>query len=100
MIEALITTTGAIINRPRTVRIVIADEEAVAVRRRDEDSNDVIQLTIRDLFDAYLAKKGSYIKLDSGEVDSLLFQDWFSTKYIVGKNIQNNIISIQFNRLP
>lgn len=99
MIEALITVTGAMINRPRTVRIVIADETVVAVRRRDEDTDKVIQLTIQDLFDGYLAK-GSYIKADVGEVDPALFQDWFSTKYIVGKNIQNSIIGIQFNRLP
>ena len=100
MIEALITVTGAIIDRPRTVRIILEDEDVVAVRRRDEDTEKVVQLTIRDLFDAYLSKKGAYIKVDSGEIDSTLFQDWFSTKYIVGKNIQNNIISIQFNRLP
>jgi hypothetical protein len=98
MIQATIKRTGMFIDKPQFHTILIEDEDVVAVQKRDEDTNKLIQLTIRDLFDGY-SKNASYLKGGSPEIDSTLFVDWFNSKYITGKGIQTGIISIEYKRL-
>lgn len=95
MIQATIKSTGTLINKPRITTILLEDENVVAVRRKNEDTNKIEQFTIGELFDSFY-KKASY---NQNIADQRLFEDWFSQKYISGKNIQNNIISIDFVRV-
>lgn len=87
------------IDRPRITRILIEDEDVVAVRRKDEETERMIQLTIRQLFDGW-SRKSSYLKTEEDvEVDPSLFPEWFSAKYLNGKGLQNSIISIEYTRI-
>lgn len=95
MIEAVIKSTGNTINKPVVNRIIIENETDVAVRRKDEETGRVEQFTIGELFDSY-QKKSSYKK---DVPDSSLFEEWFSNKFIKGRNLESRIISIQFHRV-
>lgn len=97
MIEATVKVTGGIINKPQTLKLIVEKEDEIAVRRKDEETNKIEQLTIRQLFDSFYTKS-SYHK--SGDaVDSSLFESWFFQKYIKGKNLENRIISIEYKRV-
>lgn len=92
MIQAVIKSTGTFIDKPRTTQILIEDESVVAVRRKNEETNQIEQFTIAELFDSFYKKSG----YNSFGPDSKLFEDWFSQKFLKNKN---NIISIEFNRV-
>lgn len=92
MIKATIKSTGTFIDKPKISEIVINDESVVAVRRKNEDTNQIEQFTIGELFDSFY-KKSTYNSLLP---DSRLFEDWFSQKYLRNNN---NIISIDFSRV-
>lgn len=98
MIEATITITSGIINKPQTLKLIVENEEEIAVRRKDEETNRIEQLTIRQLFDSFF-KKSSYDKSGAEEIDSGLFESWFFQKHLKGKNIENRIISISYKRV-
>lgn len=98
MIEATIKYTGSFIDKPSTTKIVIEDENVVAVRRKDDETNKIEQLTIEQLFDSFL-KKSNYLKGGQGEVDYTLFESWFSQKYIKNSSLGNRIISIEYKRV-
>jgi hypothetical protein len=95
MIKATVKSTGTLINKPRITTILLEDENAIAVRRKNEETNRIEQFTIGELFDSFY-KKASY---NQNIADQRLFEDWFSQKYISGKNIQNSIISVEFSRV-
>jgi len=95
MIEAVIKSTGNIVGKPVVNRIIIENEGDVAVRRKDEETGKIEQFTIGELFDSY-NHKSSYKK---NEPSPSLFEDWFSSKYIKGRNLESRIISIQFYRV-
>jgi len=97
MIEVIIKSSGMMVNKPRISRILLEDEDAVAVRRRDEETNKVEQLTIGQLYDAH-ERKCTYVK---GQVDqdSHLFNDWFSQKYLKGTSLETSVIGIEYRRL-
>ena len=97
MIEATIKTTGQFINKPKIVKIIVEKEDEIAVRRKDEETNKIEQLTIKQLFDSFL-KKSNYLRT-GGEVDHTLFESWFREKYITGRGIESRIISIEYKRL-
>lgn len=96
MIEAIIKSAGALVNKPNFYRIVLEDENIVAVRRKDEETNKVQEFTIKQLFDASL-KTSNYL-IAKGEIDQHLFKEWFSQKYIKGTSLETRIIGIEFNR--
>jgi len=98
MIEATIRVTGGIINKPQRLKLIVENEDEIAVRRKDEETNKIEQLTICQLFDSFFAKS-SYHKNGGDTVDSSLFESWFFQKYIKGKNVENRIISIEYKRL-
>jgi hypothetical protein len=95
MIEAVIKSTGNIVGKPVVNRIIIENEGDVAVRRKDEETGKIEQFTIGELFNSY-NRKSSYKK---NEPSPSLFEDWFSSKYIKGRNLESRIISIQFYRV-
>lgn len=94
MIEAVILSTGSIVGKPVINKVVIQNENDIAVRRKDDETGRIEQFTIGELFDSY-NKKSSYRK---NEPDPSLFEEWFSSKYIKGKGLESRIISIQFYR--
>lgn len=96
MIEAIIKSSGSIINKPVIHRVIIEDETAIAVKRKDEETNKVEQLTIAQLFDSFL-RKSSYT-INGIEVDSKLFTEWFNQKHL-NKSLQSRLISIDFRRI-
>jgi hypothetical protein len=95
MIEAVIKSTGNIVGKPVVNRIIIDNESDIAVRRKDEETGKIEQFTIGELFDSY-NRKSSYRK---NEPDPSLFESWFNSKYIKGRNLESRIISIQFYRV-
>jgi hypothetical protein len=95
MIEAVIKSTGNIVGKPVINRVIIENESDIAVRRKDDETNKIEQFTIGELFDSY-NKKSSY---RSNMPDSSLFEEWFSSKYIRGRNLESRIISVQFYRV-
>jgi|688.fasta_scaffold979120_2 hypothetical protein len=97
MIEAIIKMTGAMIDKPVFKKIIIEKEDDIAVRRKNEETEKIEQLTIAQLFDSFL-KKSNYIKTGD-EVDYTLFESWFLQKFIKGKNIESRIISIEYKRV-
>lgn len=98
MIEATIKVTSGIVNKPQTLTLIVENEDEIAVRRKDEETNKIEQLTIRQLFDSFF-KKSSYNRSGSEDVDSNLFESWFHQKHIKGKNIENRLISISYKRV-
>ena len=98
MIEATIKYTGSFIDKPSSIKILIRDESVVAVRRKDEETNKIEQLTVEQLFDSFL-KKSNYLKGGQGEVDHTLFESWFSQKHIKNSSLENRIISIEYKRV-
>ena len=97
MIYAIIKSTGTFVDKPRVSRIDIPNEDDIAVKRKDEETKKVEQYTIAQLFDAH-QKKSSYITTEIPEVSSDMFHSWFVKKFISGKNIENNLISIEYFR--
>lgn len=98
MIEAIIKSSGVLINTPRITRIVIENENDIAVKRKNEDTEKIEQLTIAQLFDSFL-KKSNYLSSTQTEPDTKLFEDWFSQKYIKGKSLETSLINIEFRRI-
>lgn len=96
MIEAIIKTTGAFIDRPSITKILLENEKEVAVRRKDDETNKIEQFTIGELFDSHL-KRGHYSL--TGGLASDLFEDWFTSKFIKGKSLETRIISIEYKRV-
>lgn len=92
MIQAVVKSTGTFIDKPKINKILLEDESALAVRRKNEETNQIEQFTVGELFDSFYKKSGYN---DFGP-DSRLFEDWFSQKYLKNKN---NIISIEFSRV-
>lgn len=92
MILATIKSAGTFIDKPKIAYITLQDETALAVRRKNDETNQIEQFTIGELFDSFYKKSGYN---DFGP-DSRLFEDWFSQKYLKNKN---NIISIDFVRV-
>lgn len=95
MIEAVIKSTGSIIGKPVVNRIIIENESDIAVRRKDDETGRIEQFTVGELFNSY-NKKSSYRK---NEPDPSLFMEWFSNKFIKGRNLESRIIDIQFYRV-
>lgn len=95
MIEAVIKSTGNIVGKPVVNRVILDNESDIAVRRKDEETGKIEQFTIGELFDSY-NRKSSYRK---DEPPPSLFEDWFSSKYIRGRNLESRIISIDFHRV-
>lgn len=98
MIEAIIKSTGALIDRPRISRIVIENESVIAVKRKNEETEKIEQLTIAQLFDSFL-KTSNYLSSVQTEPESKLFEEWFSEKYIKGRSLETSLISLQFRRI-
>ena len=94
MIEAVIKSTGNIVGKPVINRIIIENEGDVAIRRKDDETGKIEQFTIGELFNSY-SKKSSYRK---NEPDPSLFEEWFSNKFLKGRNLESRIINIQFYR--
>lgn len=98
MIEATLKTAGARINQIREYTMVIEDEDEIVMRKRDEDTGQVIkELTIRELFDAY-KKRAAYKKGDA-ESDAFKFESWFSHKFIKGTAMETRLVSLDFRRI-
>jgi hypothetical protein len=101
MIRATIKSTGQLINKPRFSYIDIVDEDQLAIQRKNEETNKVEQFTIRELFDFF--SKNSIYEKNMGERESSittdLWETWFMGKYIRGKNIENNIIGVTYERI-
>lgn len=95
MIEAIIKSSSNIINKPFIKKIIIENENDIAIRRKDDETGRIEQFTIGELFDSF-NKKASY---NVNTPDSLLFEEWFSNKFIKGRNIENSIIGVQYHRI-
>lgn len=101
MIRATIKSTGTLINKPRISYIDILEENKLAIERKNEDTNKLEQFTILELFEFY-SKNSSYEKRMGDRENPMttdLWETWFMNKYIRGRNIENGIISISYERI-
>lgn len=101
MIVATIKSTGAMIDRPRISYIQIPNIKDLAIRRMNEETNELEQFTIEEIFDSF-DKKSSYRRNEGDRENTIstdLFESWFMRKYISGKGIQSNIISIEYKKI-
>lgn len=96
ILEAHLTTTGTLINKPDVHILRLTNLDTVAVRRKDEETNDIVQLTIQDLYNAYKKRSSYDEKPKNIEVKETLFEDWFSEKYIKGTPFETRIIDLRF----
>jgi hypothetical protein len=96
MIYAIIKSTGQLIDRPRSQRINIPNENEVAFRWKNEDTEKTGQLTIAELYDACIVKSSYEKKSPDVEIHPGMFHAWFVKKFITGKSIENNLLGIEY----
>lgn len=99
MIKATLKTTGLMVDQPRVNYLTIDNEDEIAVKKRDEETDKLIQLTIGQLYDAYIHPMSYDKTADGVYIEPSLFLSWFNSKYITGKGIQTSILSLEFKRL-
>ena len=96
MIYAIIKSTGQLIDKPRSQMINIPDENEVAFRWKNEDTEKTGQLTIVELYEACISKSSYEKKSPDVEIHPGMFHAWFVKKFITGKSIENNLLGIEY----
>lgn len=98
MIKAIITLNSGQINKHITKEIVLPDERTIAIRRKNEETNKIEEITVGDLFDLFSNRKLYKKTGPLVDMDFNMFYEWFTAKYISGKSIQSSIINIKFEQ--
>lgn len=101
MLRAVVKTTGYFIDKPRLSSILIENEDEIAIRRKNPETNKIEQFTIRELFDSF-SKNSSYVRNEGDKEQPItpdLFPTWFNNRYVRGKPIESSLIDIKYERI-
>jgi len=96
MIEAIIKYSGPFINKPKIVSLSFKEDEIAMERKNDDGKFE--QITVGNLFDAYISKASYVLTSEETQYDipKEYFDIWFRGKYLKNTTMESRLISIQY----